>query len=321
MRRTLIVRTADDIRPLRSCWEALCRERPATIFQSFAWNWTAARVFSGREEPLVIFSESDSGAALVPAAIPVSRSHLQLMGEALFDYRDVLVAGDAIPLHTAWQEAARTNLPLLAWGMHDFEDTRWSGFHLQPFYGAPRVSPREISPTEFASRHNRLARSLRRLSRFGVSLRQYTGAESALVRSIYEAKAAQRGDNSESSFSDPLRVRFMVEIAALCGSACEIFTLQSAGSLVAALVTFRDAGVRRFYTVYFDAAWAKHSPGIALVYHATCQSLEQGLECDYMTGEHSYKLRLATGVTRLYWTRAEPHLLSNLSQPASQVAA
>ncbi len=321
MHRTLIVRTADDIRPLRPCWEALYRQRPATIFQSFAWNWTAARVFSGREEPLVILCESDSGAALVPAAIPVCHSHLQLMGEALFDYRDVLVAGDTIALHTAWQEAARTNLPLLAWGMRDFEDTRWSGFRLQPFYGAPRVSPREISPAEFASQHNRLARSLRRLSRSGVSLRHYTGTESALVRSVYEAKAAQPGEHGANSFSDPLRVCFMVEIASVCGSACEIFTLESAGCLVAALVTFRDGGVRRFYTVYFDAAWANHSPGIALVYQVTCQSLEQGLECDYMTGEHSYKLRLATGVTRLYWTQAEPVLLANLIQPTSQLAA
>jgi CelD/BcsL family acetyltransferase involved in cellulose biosynthesis len=69
---------------------------------------------------------------------------------------------------------------------------------------------------------------------------------------------------------------------------------------VAALVTFQDGKVRRFYTTWFDPQWSRHSPGVALLFEATRLSLAEGLTCDYMTGEQDYKLRLATGAVPLY---------------------
>ena len=87
MRRIVIAQSAEEIARLRPTWEQL----PApTIFQSFLWNHTAASVFGDRECPHVIYAESDSGAALIPAA--VSGSGLTLLGETLFDYRDVLAS-------------------------------------------------------------------------------------------------------------------------------------------------------------------------------------------------------------------------------------
>jgi len=69
---------------------------------------------------------------------------------------------------------------------------------------------------------------------------------------------------------------------------------------IAALLSFRDGTVQRFYTTWFNPAWRRYSPGSALLYEVTRLSLAEGLECDYMTGEQPFKLRLATGVKPLY---------------------
>jgi CelD/BcsL family acetyltransferase involved in cellulose biosynthesis len=82
--------------------------------------------------------------------------------------------------------------------------------------------------------------------------------------------------------------------------AFEIFTLQYGGTVAAAVVTLRDGRWRRFYTGWFAAEYEKHSPALALIYEITRQSLADGLDCDYMTGEQPYKMRLATNLVPLY---------------------
>lgn len=279
------------------------------MFQSFAWNSTAARVFAEREAPQIIYSESDSGAAMIPLA---GKDHqLTLIGETLFDYRDVLAAGDEQVLHSAWQRAAQLGLSFSCGALRDDANlARWSGFHLGSFYGAPRVSPQAITADAFAAGHNRVKRSFRHLQRNGVELRCSTGSASDLIRFVYSQKGSQPAETGDSLFRDPLRQQFMIEVCRAVGTACEVFTLESAGTLIAALVTFRDRNVRRFYTIYFDQAWARHSPGMALVYEVTRRSLLAGLECDYMTGEHHYKTRLATSVVPMYWVTASAEELA-----------
>ena len=101
-------------------------------------------------------------------------------------------------------------------------------------------------------------------------------------------------------FVDQLRIHFVLAAAAAEPDAWEIFTLERESHVVAALVTFSDRGVRRFYTVYYDHGWSRYSPGTALLYEATRLSLAEGLDCDYMTGEQSHKMRLATSRVPLY---------------------
>ena len=90
----------------------------------------------------------------------------------------------------------------------------------------------------------------------------------------------------------------ITEVAAGAPSACQIFTLETASTLVSALVAFQDGNMRRFYTTYFDAAWAHYSPGVALLFEATRLSLAEGLGCDYMTGEQEYRRRRGMAVQR-----------------------
>jgi hypothetical protein len=263
---------------------------------------------------MVIHAESASGAAIIPACL--TRVHVEFLGEALFDYRDVLAAGDERVLGRAWQQVAVQQQRMSVAFLHGERTRRqWEhlGFSPAPFCAAPAVRCADISAGQFYARHSRAHRLLGRLQRAGVELRAHDGRETALVRRIYEAKAAQPLAGREGNlFSDHARIDFMIAVAAL-DSRCEIFTLETAGTLVGALVTFRDGLVRRFYTVYFHRDWAHYSPGTALMFEVSRRSLEQGLDCDYLTGEQPHKTRFATHLKPLFRVDAEARDLARMT--------
>jgi CelD/BcsL family acetyltransferase involved in cellulose biosynthesis len=182
---------------------------------------------------------------------------------------------------------------------------------LLPFAAAPGVSCAQVSAEQFAAAHNRLGRNLRRMERLGFDLRAHDGANAQLLRWIYEAKAQQNGP---SLFHDAVRVEFMVSAAGLMPEVFEVFTLENGTELAAAVVTLRDRGWRRFYTGWFTPEYEKHSPALALIYEITRQSLADGLDCDYMTGEQPYKMRLATNSVALYKVRATAEELGGIGR-------
>ena len=136
---------------------------------------------------------------------------------------------------------------------------------------------------------------------------------------VYDRKAAQDTGPAENLFADPARRDFLVAAAAM--TPCDVFTLESAGTLVAAIVTFRDRETRRFYTTYFDRAWAHYSPGVALLFEATRASLAEGLHCDYMTGEQPHKMRFATASMPLFRVYATADQLVNVARAETALAA
>jgi len=293
------------IRPL---WEELCADGLYTVFQNFELNLLAADRFAKREEPYVVCVESERGAAIIPAALRRRDGTIRLLGEELFDYRTFLNRGDDEILRTALEALAALGRPLEIVALRDSDRSVVIGeLELLPFAAAPGVNCRQVTADQFAAAHMRLARNLRRLERLGFELRSYDGANPYLLRSIYTAKAEQ----SESSlFHDPVRVEFMVSAAGLMPDVFEVFTLEEGEARAAALVTLRDRGCRRFYTGWFAAEYQKHSPALALIFEITRQSLAQGLDCDYMTGEQPYKMRLATKSEPLYRVRATADRLS-----------
>lgn len=303
--RSAIIENPHDVQRIRPLWEELQTQAGMTMFQSYVWNATALRVFGQRETPRLVYVESDAGVALVPAVIGRRCGKVHLAGEALFDYRNALVAGDASVLGRAWERIAEWERPLEVKALRgDHVKDAWSGLDVNFFANAPRLSA-SANVEDFVKSRNRLGRFTRRLRRAGVEYRRYSGVGPSLVRHIYEKKAEQ--GVSTNLFRDPLRREFMMALAA--ETQCEIFAYESAGGLVAALVTFRDGNVRRFYTTYFDERWAKESPGQVLLFEATAESLREGLECDYMTGEYLYKNRIADGMVPLYEVSATPEQL------------
>jgi hypothetical protein len=282
------------------------------VFQDFHWNLLALTMFADREEPLVVCARASYGAAIIPAVLRRQDSTLRLSGEELFDYRTFLHHGDEEVLMGALARLAPLGLPFEIVALRDPKRCSLMDSWLQPFSAAPGVAVGDISADAFGSAHNRLARNLRRLERQGYKLKSHRGDNSRLLREIYCRKAAQMPG---SLFEDPLRIKFLVNAASCDPEVFEIFTLESDSRMAAALVSLRDGDTRRFYTVWFDPAFHKHSPALALIYEVTRRSLAAGIDCDYMTGEQPYKLRLATRSTRLYRLSATPAQLAELSQP------
>jgi len=291
------------------------------MFQDFDWNLLAARIFAHREQPLVVCAEASYGIAIIPAVRRHSNGSLRLLGEELFDYRSFLHIGDESVLRAALSALAETQKSLEVVAVRECDCRPWmEDLDLVPFTVSPSVNCTETSADRFAGTHNRLGRNLRRFQRLGFNLRTYHGDRSQLVREIYARKAAQ---DPASLFHDPCRVEFIIQAAALSPECCEIFTLECGPHLAAALVTWRDGDFRRFYTGWFDPKYGKLSPAITLIYEITRQSLASGLDCDYMTGEQPYKLRLATGAMPLYRLKATSEQLAALSEsvaPELQVA-
>jgi CelD/BcsL family acetyltransferase involved in cellulose biosynthesis len=290
--------SAEELLRLRPLWEALWKSCRYTVFQNFNLNLLAAERFAGREQPYVVCVESPGGAAIVPAALRYSDHSIRLLGEELFDYRCFLHGGDEETLRLALAALARLQRPLEILAVREPDRCSVPGeLEVTPFCAAPRVCCAEISAEAFAAVHTRLARNLRRLERLGFELRSYDGANPQLLRSIYCGKAGQR---SSSLFHDLARIEFLVSAAGQMPEVFEIFTLENGPVMAAALVILRDLGCRRFYTGWFAPEYEKHSPALALIYEITRQSLAAGLDCDYMTGEQPYKMRLATSSVRLY---------------------
>ncbi len=252
-----------------------------------------------RETPFVSFFEDDNGAAIVPAAI-AEEDRVTILGERLFDYRDVLCAGDPAALAEAWRAVADTRFSLHVTAVRGVAAERWNFAGLLPFCLAPSIRVAQLAPEGLEANHRKLGRFSRRLRRQGIEWHTYDGRRSALLKWIYETKARQYRGSDDNIFADSTRSDFIVDAAALNPQSCEIFCYELGGKTIAALVTFRDEGVRRFYTVWFDPAWAKESPGQVLVYEATLDALRRGIDCDYMTGEQPHKLRLATSSETLY---------------------
>lgn len=319
--RVLIARTLQEIDRLRPAWEHLQRQDSLTMFQSFAWNRLSAQVFCETEAPFVVYAENGNGAALIPAAVCRDGSLIVFLGETLFDYRTVLAMGDPEALEAAWREVAALRQQLWVMGLPEPWTSRWSDWTPQRFSAAPRVLTREISAEGFAGEHTRAAAQLRRLQRKGAAVKRHPGDASDLVGWILSEKARQLWGEPNNLFADPRRIAFLKAAFAREPRSADIFTLEEGSTVVAAIIALTDGGTRRFYNTYHDERWAKLSPGIALLYEATRQTLAEGLDCDYMTGTQPHKLRFATSSVPLYRIDATPEEVSSRAERRQLLAA
>jgi Acetyltransferase (GNAT) domain len=317
--RIRIYTLAEEFKQLRPLWEMICAANPQTIFQNFDLNLLAARFFCETEEPFIVCAEAPHGIAIIPAVICRREKSLRLLGEELFDYRCFLHHGDPDVLYSALAILADQGLPLNITALRKRDcDPLKQTLPLLPFCSAPAVTCADICTDDFVAAHLRLARNLRRLNRLGFKLHSYGGNYPGLLRFIYQRKAAQ---TPGSLFRDRARIEFMVQAAMLLPTQFEIFTLEDEACIAAAVVVLREENCRRFYTGWFSPQLEKHSPALSLIYEVTRQSLAAGLDCDYMTGEQPYKLRLATTSMPLYRLQASPEQLAAAGQAALPQAA
>ncbi len=299
MLKVEVVRGAHGLDRLKARWEWLEKQGDHTLFQSYELNRRAAEWFAARETPHVVVAESNSGMAIIPA---VRREReLAFLGEALFDYRDVLSAGEPYALEHAWRELAKSGVPLEVTALRgEAARERWQSLEPKGFCNAPATRACDITAGEFGAAHHKAAKASRHLRRSGLELVRHDRELGRVAEWVYRRKAEWRG-TSENLFWDQQRQNFMLSIVSdgLCG--CEVWCYESEdGEIAAALVSFRQGRTRHFYTIHHDRRWERLSPGQVMLFDVVKRSLEEGLEVDFMTGEYPYKNRLATAMVPLF---------------------
>jgi CelD/BcsL family acetyltransferase involved in cellulose biosynthesis len=299
------LRSAHELDRLKSRWTWLEAQGDYTLFQSYELNRRAAEWFSARESPHVIVAESDSAIAIIPAVR--REKELGLIGETLFDYRDVLSAGDPYALEHAWRELARVGLPLEVTALRGGGvRERWESLEPTEFCNAPTTRRRDISAEEFAAAHRKAAKASRRLGREGLRLVRRESDLQPIAEWVYRRKAEWNG-KSENLFLDKHRQDIMLYIVKHNVMNCSIWSYETVcGDVAAALVTFQHNAHRHFYTIHHDVRWERFSPGQVLLFDVTRESLAEGLDVDFMTGEYPYKNRLATSTVPLFRVAATP---------------
>jgi CelD/BcsL family acetyltransferase involved in cellulose biosynthesis len=293
------IRSAQELDRLRTRWTWLEKQCEGTLFQSYELNRRAAGWFAARETPHVIVAESDSGMAIIPA---VRREReLGLIGETLFDYRDVLSAGDPGVLEQAWRELAGAGVPLEVTALRGTAALeRWHSLGPVEFCNAPTTRRCDLTVSEFVASHHKSAKASRRLARAGLRLVRRESRLQAFAEWVYRRKAEWCG-KSQNLFADRVRQNFMRHIVCSGVVNCTIWSYETNNDEVAAaLVTLRHGDIRHFYTIHHDLRWERLSPGQVMIFDVTRESLAEGLDIDFMTGEYDYKNRLATAMVPLF---------------------
>lgn len=297
------LRSAHELDRLRPRWEWLEAQGEYTLFQRYELNRRAAEWFSERESPHVVVAESGTGMAIIPAVR--RKREVALIGETLFDYRDVLSAGSDDALAGAWQELARLGLSLEVTALRGWQTYgRWESLGPTAFCNAPSTRSRDLSAQAFVSAHHKSAKASRRLMREGLRLVRHESGLERLSEWVYRRKSEWSGE-AENLFLDRRRQDFMLSIVNSDVVTSKIWSYEATdGEVAAALVTLDRGNKRHFYTIHHDARWERFSPGQVMIFDVTRETLAEGMDVDFMTGEYPYKNRLATAMVPLFRVEA-----------------
>lgn len=307
------LRTAHELDRVKARWLWLQNECDCTLFQSYELNRSVAEWFAARETPNIIVAESDSGLAIIPA---VRREReLGLIGETLFDYRDILSAGDPAVLEEAWRLLALTGLSLEVTALRGLETrARWQALSPTEFCNAPTTRCCDITAEQFVSAHKKSAKASRRFAREGFRLMRRDRNMRPVTEWLYRHKTEWSGA-SDNLFCDIHRRNIMLHIINTNVCKCTVWSYENTdGDIAGALVTFEHGRRRHFYTIHHDPRWDKFSPGQVMIFDVTRESLAEGLDVDFMTGEYSYKNRLATAMVPLFRVNASALQMSLLDR-------
>jgi len=286
--RIQVLERAGQFESVRPLWERLGGRADATVFQQFHWNRLAAEIFGERERPYFVVATRDNHSVILPLVVRRNGT-AALLGETLFDYRDLLSTGDSELEFAALREASKLELPLEITALTPVAAARWNLFTLKPFCNAPRIVRANCSSEHLIESHRRLGRHSRRLAARGAQFKHRDGSDREFIRDLYAKKSEQEG----SLFTDPLRREFMERVCHEERNRCRIFTYETSTDIVAALLTLHSDHARLFYTTYFDPEWQAFSPGQVLLFESSVEVLNDDLDCDFLTGEYPYKMRLA----------------------------
>lgn len=302
--------TSADLSPLAPLWQSAAVEH---VFQRYELAAVWARVFASPAAPyrLRVWYWEDP-----PLLLPLAeyQSTLRWLGDGLWDYCDPL--GD--PAHFAWRELRPFDQPVRLHGIR--ESSRWwTWFQAQPlqleyFCDAPCYrsasmkdgAAMEDGVTPDAARldreHPRITERLDHLLRSGIEWAPVSlpHERQRLLAFMLRQKAARMAERGATNVIGRLEAAWLEEMSACHPSLCELWRLGPASQPWAGFLTWAQPDLRLGYTLSFDPLFARHSPGIKLLYAVLRRSLSEGRGFDFLTGSQAFKLRFANAAQRLW---------------------
>ncbi len=294
--------TEADLSPLEPIWRAAGAEH---IFQRFELSAAWARIYAGAGGPyrLRVWYCDDP-----PLILPLAERDggLHWLGDGLWDYCDPL--GDAAA--PAWGRLPRFPQPAALQGIRE-GCPWWRWFQAQPwqlefFADAPFYRPAAGSAAAALAaldrQHERIAERLARLLAQGIEFTPVAGASERqrLLAWILRRKAERLAELGAANVLGRLEAAWLEEMACCHPELCELWRLGPAEAPWSGFLTWAQPQLRYGYTLSFEAAAARHSPGIKLLYAVLRASVAEGRGFDFLTGGQSFKLRFASGCQRLW---------------------
>lgn len=280
-------------------WRRAWEQAPGHFFQRFEPSLHWARIYAADGSLRVWVHEA--GPAL--AAFTLRQGQLELLGQGLFDYVDLI--GTASP--GAQQELARQLLDWKEWRRFDATgvpaDSPFACFWeaLQPEQAPFSAAPLLVHPDQFHRGRARAARRLQQCLQAGWTLRQVRPCRErhALLQWILEQKEKTLQARGGGNVLDAPAVCWLQAMVAREPDMTELWQLHRGAEIIAGLLSWRSGSVRYAYTISYSGHAAAMSPGILLLYGVLCDSVAEGLQFDFLTGEQPFKLRFADAHRRL----------------------
>jgi len=279
-----------DLGPLAEVWQAAAGTGSASVFQSYAFAQQWVRCFAGVAELRIAWRVAP------PLIVPlvVRRGRLELMGEGLFDYLDLIgAAGPGLE-----REAAELALGL-DWPKAQFTGiaaaTRFGGFwralgaEAQPFATAPV----RAAGAALDGEHRRLEARWRR-AHPTLRLETEAGPRRQVLAWLLDHKARALAGRGEANVLGAAEQRWLTAMVEHEPARCELWTLERGGRRLSALLAWQNRGARYGYTLSYEEDAAELSPGILLLFAVVRHTMNEGRSFHFLTGEQAYKQRFAT---------------------------
>ncbi len=300
-----------DLGPLAEVWQAAAASGAGSVFQSYAFARQWARCYAGEAELRIGWQATPP--LIVPLA--VRRGRLELMGEGLFDYLDLIGRAEANGQGEAAERAR-------GWGCAAAQFTGvgagtrfgvfWQGLgaEARPYAAAPV----RAAGARLEGEHRRLEARWRR-AQPTLRLETEAGARRHLLAWLLDHKArglAGRGERNVLGAREQNWLAAMVEGEP---ELSELWALERGGRRLSALLAWQSRDARYGYTISYEEEAAELSPGILLLFAVVRHTMNEGRSFHFLTGEQAYKRRFATHGAALlrYMVGAGP------SAPAARV--
>lgn len=120
-----------------------------------------------------------------------------------------------------------------------------------------------------------------------------------MLQWILQQKERALQAREQDNVLDECAVRWLQAMVAHEPTMTELWQLHRGDETIAGLLSWRSTPVRYAYTISYRRDAAAMSPGILLLYGILCDSVAEGLQFDFLTGEQPFKLRFADARRRL----------------------